>query len=307
MTGETKMRFTEGHVVRRNFVVIAAELAELVDADVEFTRVFALKDGKWGHFDVENAIDSLHATAAPSVAMYCLVRDGTIFVWRPRSGGGPTREVLPDAGVGPGKLGYMARIRQIGNSLYACGAAGQVYRREASGWVHFDMGILDRLSGASALDLNCLDGTSENDIYVVGQHGFLAHFDGHQWTRLRPPSSLNFYWVRCVSPSEVYVCGQKGGVFRGNHTGWENYSRPDLGVDFWCAETFNGKLYFAATPRLYEFDGERISAVSTGLRPVPDGHRLHANEGVLWSFGNSHLCFFDGTKWTYVKHPDNVS
>ena len=115
----------------------------------------------------------------------------------------------------------------------------------------------------------------------------------------------NFYWVRCVSPSEIYICGQKGGLYLGSHGGWENHSRPDLGVDFWCAEVFGGRLYLAATPRLYEFDGKQVSSLSTGLTPVPDGHRIHANDGVLWSFGTRHLCFFDGKKWTSVKHPDN--
>jgi hypothetical protein len=300
-----KLKFTEGHVVRRDFVVVAAELKELADEDVDFTRVFALKDGKWGHFDVENIVDSLHATDNPAVAMYCLIRDGSIYKWRPRSAGGPIAETITDAGVGPGKLGYLACIRQIHNALFACGAAGQVYRREPSGWVHFDDGILDRVSGPKALDLNCLDGTSETDVYAVGQHGFLAHFNGRQWTRLQAPASLNFYWVRCVSPTEVYICGQKGGLFRGNHAGWENHSRPDLGVDFWCVEFFNERVYLAATPRLYQFDGKEISAVRTDLRPVPDGHRLHAHDGVLWSFGTRHLCFFDGKKWTYMKHPDN--
>ena len=83
----------------------------------------------------------------------------------------------PDA-TGHGK---MAKIKQIGARLYACGFGGQIYRRDAPGtWIPIDDGVRGPPTFANTLSLEDIDGPNEKEIYVVGNDGYAAWFDGRR-------------------------------------------------------------------------------------------------------------------------------
>lgn len=48
-----------------------------------------------------------------------------------------------------------------------------------------------------------MDGSSSDDIYVVGLGGYMAHFDGVTWTRIDLPVYEHLEWVRCYGTDEV--------------------------------------------------------------------------------------------------------
>ena len=150
-----------------------------------------------------------------------------------------------------------------------------------------------------------IDGTGPADIYACGEKGILWHHDGKAWRRLPSPTSFRLNGVRCASPTEVYLCGQSGAFFRGALGSWEDLSAAGLRTEFTCIELFGGKVWLAGTRGLFVLEGGEVVPVDTGLSPKPDAYRLHANDGVLWSFGLKRLAFFDGKKWTPVPHPDN--
>jgi hypothetical protein len=296
--------FTDGFVFNRDWVVVASQLEEAAEEEYEHSRIFTYKNGAWMHFDLNLVINSVCGAREPAPALYCMARGGEINVQRK---GGAAEEEIEDAGTGRGSLGYVTRLRQIGGRLYACGVAGQIYRRGDDGaWSHFDRSVLDPQGPPKALDLYCIDGTSESDIYAVGQRGLLWHFDGKMWTRLDSPTRSDINWVRCVSPSEVYLCGNRGGFFRGSRRdGWQDFSVEDMREEFWCVEHFRGGAYLAAISGVFAFDGARILRVESKPFAPTQGHRLHAADGVLWSFGIDELSFYDGNAWAHVPHPDN--
>ena len=297
----SRVSFTDGFVLNRNFVFVASFLVDHADSD--HTRMFTFKDGHWSkYFDLQFTVRSLCGVDQPKTQMYCVGIDGRISV---RQGGGPVEEIITDAGTGKGKYGYLHKIRQIGAHLYICGVAGQIYRREESGWVHVDKGVLNSKGDAPA-DLYSIDGAGEDDIYAVGEHGMIWHFDGRIWTRMEPVTGKRLNSVRCTSSGEVYVCGGGGGVFRRRNGAWESLSLPKEEVrEFWQVEVFNGEVYLAGDNQLFRIENGKITAVDTGLKLPPDPVRLHANDGVLWSFGEKYVHFFDGGNWTYLQHPDN--
>ena len=214
-------------------------------------------------------------------------------------------EILSDAGVRENKLGYVLKINEIAGKLYVCGASSQIYRREAKGWVHFDDGVLDRTPPPKAIALSDIDGTSEKDIYAVGEKGSIWHHNGAKWKKMQVPTDANLKAVRCVSPTEVYIVGYYGTVLKGDGEKWVELSNKKIENHFWDVEVYKGVTYIAALEGLFALDEKKVVPVDTGITPKPDAYRLHANDGVLWSFGADRLCFFDGKKWTYVKHPDN--
>lgn len=299
--GAASVVFTAGYVFDKNLVAISSYIETVEEEGYELTRMFSYQKGEWGTFDLNGVtVLSICGTEQPARILYCLGRDGTVHVRRP---GRPSQEKIQDAGSEKGQLGYVRHICQIANMLYVCGVSGQIYRRDRTGWIHVDEGVLDKSSKGRRGNLYCMDGTSTNDIYAVGQAGVIWHYDGSQWKQQASPTTLDLNWITCESASLAYVCGNRGSFSRGSHDHWEDFSLPDKTEDLWSVEVFQGKVYVAGDKGLYLFDGERLEPLNTGM--VLDGHRLHANGGVLWSFGNEHLAFFDGKKWTYVKHPDN--
>lgn len=295
--------FTDGFVKAPNWIVLSADLNAHAEMDANFTRIFTWRNGVWGTSDFQGIdVRSICGLAAPRRGTCYLGKDGRLIM---STLDGRREEKIPGAGAEPGELGYLHKITEIAGKLYACGVAGQVYRRDPAGWVHFDEGVLDPKGPPQALDLYCIDGTDDNNIYAVGQRGVAWHYDGNGWNREQLPTTKSLEWVRCVSPDKVCVCGDGGLLFVGSHGRWKEYAVAPMKPHFWCVEDHEGTIYLAATDGLYRLAGDRIFPVDTGLTPAPDGYRLHAVGGVLWSFGADQICFLDGKGWTSLKHPDN--
>jgi hypothetical protein len=298
---KSRVLCVDGFVIKKDFILVSTEPEESLD--YEFARVSTMKEGKWGYVDIDEKVYSVCAVDGSPREYYCLGRDGTVHILR---SGGKRTEQIPDAGTWESHLGYVVKIREIGGKLYVCGASSQIYKREPQGWVHFDEGVLDRSSDpAKAIALWDLDGTSEANVYAVGEQGSVWHNNGSKWEKLAVPTTDVLTAVRCLSNTQTYIVGHEGLLLKGSGKSWADLSNRKIKNHFWDVEVYKGITYLAALEGLFAFNGEEIVPVDTGITPKPDAYRLHANDGVLWSFGAERLCFFDGKTWTYVKHPDN--
>lgn len=296
-----QVKFYDGAILSKHYVAIAARLVSLEDEE-ESSRLFGYADGKWFHRDVDAHVRCICAVEKPIPSIYSISRDGRVFI--NRKGGIVEEELIKDAGHEPDQFGYLFETRQIGNRVFVCGSSGQIYRREKSGWIHHDQGVLDPVNrGESAL--YSIDGFSEEDVYTVGLNGDMWHNDGQSWTKLSSPARADLNAVRCVSSQEVYLAGDHGQFFRGHLDSWQPIAMPPKCGDLWGLEYFQDKVFIAARGGLFEYDGIEVRRVETRLKPEPDAHRFDTRDGVMWSFGFKHLCFFDGEKWTSVRHPDN--
>jgi hypothetical protein len=231
--------------------------------------------------------------------VYLLGRRGEVIT---AAKGQTKTEIIPDANT----YGYLNQIRLIGDKLYICGYAGQVYRHGRSGWQHIDGGLLESPESKSHIDLASIDGTSEGDVYAVGNKGTVAHFDGTSWTMLDPHTALYLTWVRCTPSGDVYICGFKGTLLRYSKGKWDMLTSPSIKDDFWCVELFQNKIYVSSLTQVFVLNGNQLERSDAAkATPEPDCFRLDAIDGVLWSFGERYVSFFTGKKWTYIEHPDN--
>jgi hypothetical protein len=302
-TTVSKVIFRDGAAVGEVVHVFLA--ASLQAGDYNLTRLFFYKfDGQWSHKDVETIAISVCVIHKPKRIYFALGRDGRIF--GVVSGGNWFEETISDAGTGKKKFGYLTQMRNINDELYACGHRGQVYRRTSGGWVHMDNGIIERETKDTAISHNAIDGTGPNDIYVVGDGGKIFHYDGRLWDDVSPATNLNLINIRCVSNDEVYVCGKKGLLLRGNYSGWRILCDAEMEADAWDLEFYKSKLYLVLGEKLMVHDGNHLSQVDTKLSPPIDAYHLDSRNGILWSFGEEDLAFFDGNSWTRVIHPDNI-
>lgn len=314
-----------------DFVYLATQLESLDPAEAWHTRMSILDlsdpDTPWAYHDYEDNIVSVHAYRGDIEDL----PDGSRFVALGRHGtvrfnqrNEPTFvEQISEAGMVEGRFGgLMSNLRQIDGQLWACGQHGQVYRRFGrDDWRRADAGIrvdvnpaayagnveqmLEKISTAPML--NCIDGTSGNDVYVVGMQGFMAHFDGTQWTEMALPVDEHLEWVRCYGPEEVLVCGHNGTLLKGNsRSGFKSVSGIDDHQTFVCVAKFNDKVYLSAEEGLFLWDGKKIASVKTKLKPeLQDAWRLDQADGYLWSVGVSDMARFDGKTWERIQHPDN--
>lgn len=250
----------------------------------------------------------------------CYSRDGTII------------EVIDDAGDKEGGPNYgpVNRIRKLGKHLYVCGHGGQVYRRVDTGWEHCDAGLLQAPVSAQpssgiteeerqqmiqsmidAMDheiaLYDINGPNEDDLYVVGSDGFIAHYDGQHWSRLNRVTGSHLNCIHVVSPSELWIAGSVGTVLRGNaRQGFKVVARKTSEWDFLSITSYEGSIYIAADDGIYSMRNEKPERLDISdklnLRDVSD---IEAKDGVLWALSPKKLLRFDGNEWECFEHPNN--
>jgi hypothetical protein len=261
-----------------------------------------------------------------------LSREGQVNLYGP--GGNPDHTFqIPEAGVfgeAAADLGYVNRIRAIGDSLYVCGMNRQVYRffwngkdlaagqwRNVAGAMRqppagdppddageaFDQWLED----SDSIDFVDIAGASESDIYAVGDQ--VWHFNGQQWQQLNIPTDEALAAIKVFDAQRVVMVGHNGTVLMGNATqGFVDLSGVNDNQNFVGVEWFEDKLFLASNLGLYTCNLARkqIEKYSTTLKPdLRDTHLLEAKDGILWSFGFKDLAYFDGQRWTRVDHPDN--
>jgi hypothetical protein len=281
------------------------------------------EDGKpsngWAYHDLSMHIVSVcvkQETPKEGRRLCALSKEGEVEIFSGKLNRGII-EKIPDAGLRlseyeGGVTGYVTHIREIGDSLYVCGMAGQVYRRTESGWIHIDAGLFTPLCDPDADEVNsfvCIDGNHEGDLYVVGDDGVIFHGDGLSWQPVPSPTDEHLLWVRCYGRDEVYICGYNGVLLRGNvRDGFKDVSAVEDNLNWQCLCKFQDKVYLSSEDGLYAWDGKKITKVETGLKPEPaNSWRVDADrEGkTLWSFGVKDLVWFDGQTWHRMHHPDN--
>jgi hypothetical protein len=217
-------------------------------------------------------------------------------------------EKIPNAGVRLGNLGYMRSIREIGNTLFACGFNSQIYNRQNGVWKSLVSAPLKHHHPASDdyVVFNGVDGFSQDDVYVVGSKGSLYHWDGSAWRKVMLNTDENLECIRCYGNDDVWIGGANGTLLNGNaKQGFRDVSSVTDNETFWSLAKFNDKVYLGTTKGLFAYDGRIIGPVVTGLNPEVETYTVDSTGDALWSIGTKDLVTFDGFAWMRIDHPDN--
>jgi len=330
----SEVHFLDLCAIEEDFIYVAAQLDDINPRGISFARMYTYRetDNTWYYHDVTMNIVSVtvklnHANDTEDRRLAALSDEGEVdlfakgdYIWR--------TEKIPKAGVRLGNRGRMNHIRQIGAHLFACGQNGQVYQRMGhDDWRAIDEGIYKSIdyigSGsdiqarmnnimdamANQLVLNCIDGSHERDIYVVGDSGYMAHYDGTGWKRIDLPTDEHLQWVRCYGPKEVWVCGYNGILLKGNmYEGFRDQSSIDDNDTWWCLAKYGQDIYLSAAAGLYFFSpsSRKIERVRTDLEPeLNDTYRVDVKGNALWSMGEKDIIRFYKGKWKRIHHIDN--
>lgn len=231
-------------------------------------------------------------------------------------------EKIPGAGVNSDDAmgwGYMSALRQIGHHLYACGSAGQVYRRTQKGqWAHFDQGLLQTPEVSERLLLRAIDGPHEQAIYAIGAKSSsglpaVAYFwNGQIWNAVPLPDiAERLTAIHVESEKRIWLCGANGTLLVGNaQDGFVNLSGIENKQLFLALGLFDRKIYLGSNIGLHTYDlmqpGRGIQSVFTGMATeIQDCHSISVVAGELWVIGTKDIATFDGQRWERIHHPDN--
>ncbi len=201
------------------------------------------------------------------------------------------------------ELSQFREVRTIGGYAYACGMDRQVYRRDAPGqWTCLDMDIGQQpAADPYVFGFESIHGFDQDDIYAVGWHGEIWHFNGQKWQQLDSPVNALLNRVYCAPDGKVYVCGPGGLLLRGREEIWEIVEQNDTDDDLWDIEWFNGKLYLSSLHALFTLEGDELALVDTGDETPETCYHLDAADGILWSIGAEDILEFNGETWKRIE------
>lgn len=318
--------FSAASAIERDYVYVAGK-PDSVDSEVPFSRLFFFDEQRSGSAWVRHDLpgeDIASIAVGPALfgqpRVYCAMsKNGVVeYCWP----GGSKLEAIDGAGVARVTapiFGYVNEIRMINSRLYVCGAGGQIYRREADGWVHFASdfatparapaaGVIHESGRGLAHHFTSVDGVDGDDMYVVGHDGEIQYFDGRRWRQCEPVSDEILLRVRCVDHQTVWACGFNGTLLLGSaENGFKDVGAYDLNAIFHDLCVHEGHCYVASNQGLFRFDGKTILPLDfvfgNGDRDVM---ALDVKDGILWCFGYRSVARFDGHKWAFFAHPDNI-
>lgn len=227
----------------------------------------------------------------PSGMVAAMNRNGDVY---PRGGGveGPMEHIDPDNWPGTG------RLKCINGFTYSIGVGRRIYKRIDMGkWVPFQEGFPKVKQVTTKLGFSDMDAFSESDMYAVGGHGDVWHFDGMRWMQQGFPSNVQLATVTCAGDGKVYISGEGGSLWVGQKSTWKLIYQGASSVLWNDVLWFQNKLWLASDYQFYQLNGTTLERVSHEGETVPMSGHMDVHDGVLVIASLTSVRSFDGTSW----------
>jgi photosystem II stability/assembly factor-like uncharacterized protein len=206
--------------------------------------------------------------------------------------------------------------------LYAAGEAGQMHTYDHGRWYVNQTPVRSMLTCVWGLDddhiyattkggiflldgknwnyvtkghdvyIDRLRGIASDDLYAVGRHGLMLHFDGTSWHRLDIPTNMNLKAVYPIDRKIVYAVGHQGIVLIGSGNRWKVLDFGD--IDFVDVVEYQDNIYIAATEKgVFRLQDDELVTFRDDIR----ASRLTTGGGFFCVAGNLSIHRFDGKSW----------
>jgi len=335
-TPKCPVSFTSACAINEHMIYVASFPDGLTE-DVDFTRLFVLNTNlpeKWFYHDIfDQTINSVAVRIIHDKReCYAMSKNGFVEIYS--SAATKNEKIFVNIS---GRTGNLTRIRQIGDSIYACGAGNQIYCRKNNIWTRFDHSIrevtaaeMDNIidavkNGAQSNDIDFLEltkkmrkismlediaGVNENDIYSCGSNGVLWHWNGLQWSRLDSGTRQHLNAIHCVSEDVVFIAGDNGTLLKGNKkTGFRRMHTGKLNANFWTIRSLNGIIYIGtsigivrATEQTINFFIPEVGGIESLFSVVS----IDVAQNVLWVVCDKFILKNKAENWELILHPDNI-
>ncbi|WP_167236091.1 hypothetical protein [Massilia genomosp. 1] len=218
-------------------------------------------------------------------------------VWPRGNGNGPMEHIAP--GMSP----FPEKLKCIEGTTYSVGACRCIYKRvEAGKWVPFQDGF-PTVEPSTNLGFRDLDAFSPSDMYAVGGHGDVWHYDGTQWRQMGFPSNVQLATVTCAGDGNVYISGEGGSLWVGEKSTWKSIYQGTSSIHWNDVLWFQNRLWLSSDYQFRQWHRNKLIPVEHEGKIVPIAGHMDAFDGLLAIASLDSVMSFDGQKWTDLVSP----
>ncbi len=229
------------------------------------------------------------ATTQPLAQFAGVDMGGNVYILG--SGERAVEKTLEPWSTGGLRRGAIRKSRTIDGSLYVCGAARTVARRDGKNQWHSYTHSMPFKANDFSEGFRDIDGFDEKDIYCVGGSGDVWNFNGKEWLQIHFPSNIDLYTVCCAGDGFVYISGFGGTTFKGRGDKWQRLFEHNLTIPLrdmvwyedkiWCTNEYG--LWTIENGKLVDAEVDNSILISSGNLSVADGVMLLAGfEGIAY-------------------------
>ncbi|WP_341646004.1 WD40/YVTN/BNR-like repeat-containing protein [Thauera sp. SDU_THAU2] len=266
---------------------------------------------QWGWSGLEGWESTIIGAAQKPLNQSVSVEQFAVFpTMRNRSyvtGSGPAYEDTPIHSAGSKepnnwRRGGITRLKNIDGWLYACGGGRSFAKRLDKGaWQSFTQDI-PQLPGTFSEKLGAegfedFDAYGENDIYAVGGHGDVWHFDGKNWRQIPFPSNESLRSVCCGGDGNVYISGYEGITFMGRENRWKKIHDGGISLGFRDMVWHDGKVWCTSDYGLWTITDGRVRPADVPPEVSACSGHLAVGDGVLLLAGMGGATFMENGQW----------
>ncbi|MFC1591428.1 DUF4372 domain-containing protein [Thermodesulfobacteriota bacterium] len=95
--------------------------------------------------------------------------------------------------------------------------------------LHYDGSSWSSVESPTDYDLNAIAGNSASDIYAVGERGIVLHFNGEYWSTNTLGSTLDLVALQAIPPADFYAVDAEGTIFHHDGTIWRSFYKHYIG------------------------------------------------------------------------------
>jgi len=205
--------------------------------------------------------------------------------------GGPDEE-----GNLVGMRGALSKLRTIEGSLWLAGSGRTIGQRLGTDFWAWH----DAIPHKSLLDdggFRDIDGFSGHDIYAVGGHGDIWHYDGKAWKQIAFPSNMSLKTVCCAGDGYVYIGAQQGTVFKGRNNEWKCIYQGEMALAFKDMVWHDNMVWCTSDYGLWSIENDKLIEADVPQNVYACSGNLSVGDGVMLLAGLHGAVLHDGAGW----------
>jgi hypothetical protein len=195
------------------------------------------------------------------------------------------------------------RVKTIDGFAYSVGGGRAIYKRTDIGkWTKIGEGFPQK-EASSSQGFNDMDAFSASDMYAVGGHGDVWHFDGKAWKQMGFPSNVQLGTVTCAGDGKVYISGEGGSLWVGRESTWKSIYKGSSSILWNDAAWFGGQLWLSSDYQFRVWNGSELLPVTHNGELVSASGHMDVRDGLLAIASPTHVWTFDGQQWRTIVAP----
>ena len=204
-----------------------------------------------------------------------------------------------------GMRGGISKSRTIEGWLWVAGSGRTVGRRLGKNqWEWHDVIPFKFLMDDG--DFHDIDGFSSTDIYAVGGHGDVWHYDGLHWQQIAFPSNMTLENVCCGGDGFVYIGAESGTVFKGCGNQWKIIARGEQSLAFKDMGWHQGQVWCTSDYGLWVIEKDTMKEADVPDRIRACSGHLSVGDGVMLLAGIYGAAMHGGREWRMIIDYDDL-